>query len=64
MVRTSATLQQSLDREMMSRVVATFLFQHCLDPLQFGFGQMFDADKIVARIVHGADQFVQLRLDR
>lgn len=39
-------------------------FQNRLVTVKFGFGQMFDVDEIVARIVDGADQLVQLRLYR
>lgn len=47
----------------MMCVVPAILFQHRLDPFQFGFGQMFDANEIVARLVRRADQFVQLGLN-
>ncbi len=47
----------------MGFVIATFVFQGALDPLQFRLGQMFDADEIVAGGIDGADQFVQLCLN-
>lgn len=49
---------------MIVFIIPALLFQNRLDTVKFGFGQMFDVDEIVARIVDGADQFVQLRLYR
>lgn len=48
----------------MRAIGTAFAFQYLLDLLQFGFGQMFDADEVVARGLDRTDQFVELGLDR
>ena len=47
---------------MIVFVISALLLQDGLDAVKFCFGQMFDADKVVASIVDGTDQFVQLCL--